>query len=162
MSFQEQIKASKAIGAGNYDAAIAAYKRILEEKKDDPFALSMLAFCYEWKGQSGRAILYADKVLARFPDNFDMLLISARYWSESDDERAYQFVCRALENTAQAASDFPRWLLWLMKPLAIFKKYRGLEEKARGDATAHKKYKEEHLNWAREYKAWYELKKESE
>ena len=162
MSFQDQMEVTHAISVRNYDAAITACKRILNDNKDDAFANSTLAICYEWKGESELAIMYADNVLARFPNDLDMLLVAARYWSEIDDDRAYPFVCRTLENEARTTSGVPTWLLWLMKPLSIFGRFRGIEEKARNDMQAHGKYKEEQLAWAREYKTWYELQKASE
>ena len=94
--------AARAIGTKNYAAAIEACKRMLSENKADYFAISMIAFCYEWNGDIANAIIYADKFLARFPNGLDMLLLSARYWATNgDDERSYHFVCRAIENRSE-------------------------------------------------------------
>lgn len=153
--------ASRAIGTKNYDTAIDAYKRLIDENKDDYHAIGMLAFCYEWKGDIAQAIIYADKFLSRFPSDLQMLLLSARYWAQSgDEERAYQFVNRALENSDEKTHEIPRWPFKLLKPLSIFfKKLRGLEEKAERGEQINRKYREDQLNWAKEYKTWYESKR---
>jgi tetratricopeptide (TPR) repeat protein len=161
LSFREQIKASKAIGAKNYDAAIDTYKKMLDEHKEDYFATSMLAFCYEWKGDIAQAITYADKFLTRFPDDLEMLLLSARYWAQSgDEEKTYQFVRRALENSSVKTHKIPKWSFKLMKPLSFFKKFRGLEEKAEKDEQTFRKNREEQLNRAKQYRAWFESNKQ--
>jgi tetratricopeptide (TPR) repeat protein len=160
LSFRDQMIASKAIGAKNYDTAIDAYKRILDENKEDCHATGMLAFCYEWKGDIARAIIHADNFLNRFPNDLQMLLLSARYWAQSgDEERAYGFVCRALENAHEKAYKVPKWFFKLLKPLSIFKKFRGLEEKVERGEQINGKYREDQLNWAKQYKAWYESNK---
>ena len=164
MSFRDQMIASRAIGSKNYDTAIDAYKRLLIENKEDYHATGMLAFCYEWKGDIAQAIIYADKFLTRFPNDLQMLLLSARYWAQSrDEERTYSFVCRALENANEETHEIPRWPFKLLKPLSIFfKRLRGLEEKAERGEQINKKYREDQLNWAKQYKAWYESKQSTE
>lgn len=163
MSFRDQMIASRAIGANNYDTAITAYKRILEEDKEDYQAIGMLVFCYEWKGDIAQAIIYADKFLARFPNDLQMLLLSARYWAQSgDEERTYQLVNRALENSNEKTYEIAKWPFKLMKPLSIFKKFRELEEKAAKGEQINRKYREDQLNWAKQYKAWYESKQATE
>lgn len=152
--------ASRAIGAENYDDAIDAYKRMLDENKEDYHAIGMLAFSYEWNRDIAQAIIYADKFLSRFPNDLQMLLLSARYWAQTrDEERTYRFVCRALENSNEETHKIPRWPFKLLKPLSLFfKKLRGLEEKAENGEQINQKYREDQLNWARQYKAWYESK----
>ena len=163
MSFREHMTASRAIGAKNYDKAIDACKKMLDENKEDYVAISMLAFCYEWKGDLAQAIIYADKFLTRVPNNLPMLLLSARYWAKSgDEERTYKFVCRAIENAAIKEPDIPRWIFWIIKPLSIFKKFRGFEEKALRDEQSYREYKTDQLHWARKYKTWYESKQSTE
>lgn len=163
MSFREMMKASSAIGGKNYDAAIDACKRMLDQNKEDYFATSMIAMCYEWKGDIAQAIIYADKLLNRFPNDLEMLLLSARYWAQSGDEdRTYQFVNRALEHSNEKTHEIPKWPFKLMKPLSIFKKFRGLEEKSEKDEQIFRKDREEQLNWSKQYKAWYESKKATE
>lgn len=163
MPLLNRAKVSKAIGSGDYDAAIEACRQMLADDKEDYFALSTLAFCHEWKGDTGRAVFYADRLLARFPNDLDMLLLTARYWSESgDEERTYRFVCRAIEHSAEKTPGIPSWLFWLMKPLTILKKFRDLEDQARYDIQGCRKYRVDHLIWANEYKTWYEWKNKSE
>jgi tetratricopeptide (TPR) repeat protein len=160
LSLRDQLRASRAIGAKNYDEAIDLCKRMLEKNSEDYNAISMLAVCYEWKGDIAQAIIYADKFLSRVPNELNMLLMSARYWAQSgDEERTYTCVCRAIESANKKEPEIPRWLFWLMKPLSIFKKFRGLEKKAELDAQSYRDYKKNQLDWAKKYKAWYESKK---
>jgi tetratricopeptide (TPR) repeat protein len=164
LSFRDQMIVSKAIGAKNYDAAIEVYKRMLNENKENYEATFMLAFCYEWTGNLAQAIIYADKFLTRFPNDLQMLLLSARYWAHSgDEERTYRFACRALENSDEKIYRIPKWPFKLLKPLSLFfKKFRGLEAKATRGEEINRKYKEDQLKWAKQFKAWFESKKATE
>jgi len=163
LSFRENMIAAKAIGSKNYPAAIESCKRMLSENEEDYFAIAMLAYCYEWGGDIANSIIYADKYLSRFPNDLDMLLLSARYWSTSgDEERSYNFVCRAMENRTEKPTEIPNWLFFLLKPISILKKYRGLETKAKEGVQIDKQWKTDNLEWARQYKTWYESKLETE
>ncbi len=163
MSFREQMIAARAIGSKNYTAAIESCKRMLNENNDDYFAIAMLAYCYEWVGDIANSIIYADKYLARSPNDLDMLLLSARYWAKSgDEERSYHFVCRAIEYRLETQTEIPKWLFWLLKPFSILKRYRGLEKNAREGVQINKQWKSDNLEWAKRYKEWYESKLETE
>jgi hypothetical protein len=163
LSFQEKMIAAKAIGSKNYPAAIKSCKRMLSENEEDYFAIAMLAYCYEWGGAIANSIIYADKYLARFPNDLDMLLLSARYWATSgDEERSYNFVCRAMKNRTETPAEIPNWLFWLLKPFSILKKYRGIETKAKEGVQIDTQWKADNLEWARQYKIWYESKLETE
>ncbi len=163
MSFREQIIAARAIGSKNYSAAIESCKRMLSENDSDYYAIAMLAYCYEWGGDIANSIIYADKYLARFPNDLDMLLLSARYWATSgDEERSYHFVCRAIENRSETPAEIPNWLFWLLKPFSLLKKYRGLEKNAKEGVQINKQWKADNLEWAKRYKEWYESKLEAE
>ena len=56
MSFSKNLKASAAIGAGDYETAIDIYEKKLDEDADDYLSLTMLAQCYEWKEDMDTAI----------------------------------------------------------------------------------------------------------
>lgn len=159
MSFREKMIVAKAIGSRNYSGAIESCKRMLSENEEDYFAIALLAYCYEWGDDIANSIIYADKYLARFPNDVDMLLLSARYWATSgDEERSYDFVCRAIENRLETPKEIPNWLFWLIKPFSILNKYRGLEKNAREGVQLNKQWKEDNLEWATQYKEWYESK----
>jgi tetratricopeptide (TPR) repeat protein len=160
MSYLEELKASKAIGAGNYDIAIDLYKKRLEEDESDQDALSRLAMYYEWKGDMESAIQYANKRLAHNPRDFHTLLLAARYWSKNGNEdQTYNYACRALENVPRAKPhDIPKVIYWLCKFLSIFKRFRGLYSEAKRSQSGYEKYYKENIEWARQYKEWYESK----
>jgi tetratricopeptide (TPR) repeat protein len=159
LNISKQLKASKAVGAKNYDLAIEQYIKILESNQKDQFALTMLAHCYEQKGDKVNALNYASRVLDQDPRDFEMLLLSARFWSElGDEERSYNYACRVIENAQEFTPAPPTWLLRLLKPLSIFKKFRGIENKAKIDWSNHANYKKDSVKWAKKYKEWYELK----
>ena len=158
MNFTKQLKASKAVGAKNYDLAIEEYKKILETNEKDQFALTMLAHCYEQKDDKISALNYASRVLEQDPNDFEMLMLSARFWSElGDEDRSYNYACRVIENAPQSY-ELPAWVLKILKALSKFNKFRGLENKAKTDWSNHEHYKKDSLKWAKQYKAWYELK----
>lgn len=159
MSFRDEMRASKAIGAKNYDVAIEVFKKRIETDRTDSEALSMLAHCYEWKGDRETALEYANQGLAQNPKDFYLLLLAARYWSEKKDEdQTYNYACRALENVPRAEpEDVPKAIYFLFKILSVFKKkYRKLESKAREDEVEFKKHYKESIGWAWKYKQWYE------
>ncbi len=159
MNFTKQLKASKAVGSKNYDLAIEEYKRILEANEKDQFALTMLAHCCEQKDDKINALNYASRVLDQDPNDFEMLMLSARFWSElGDEDRSYNYACRVVENAPQLYPELPTWVLKILKALLTFKKFRGLEDKAKNDWSNHEHYKKDSLEWAKQYKAWYEVK----
>jgi len=160
MKFSDRMRASKAIGSRNYDLAIEEYKKIIAADEKDSFALTMLAACYEWKGDMETALKYANQTLAQNPKNFYMLLLAARYWSNKDDEdQTYNYACRALENVPREEFENIRKVInFIFGLCSIFKKYRGLEARAKKDEIEFKKYYKESIEWAIQYKQWYEAK----
>lgn len=159
MSFNEDLKASSAIGKGDYETAIEIYKNKLEDDEKDYFALTMLANCYEWKEDMEKAIEYANKVLVTNPTDFSMLFLAARYWSSLKDiDRTYHYACRAVENPPEVLPEIPRWIFWFFKPLSIFPRFRNLEERMKKDVAKHKLRGMDDLKWAKKYKKWYEVK----
>lgn len=120
----------------------------------------MLAMCHELNNDKTNALKYAGHVLEIDPNDFEMLLLYARCWSElGDEERIYHYVCRAIKNAEKLSPELPRWFFKMIKSLSIFKKFRGLENKARIEHSNNVKYREEWLEWAQKYKTWYEDKK---
>ena len=117
------MRASQAVGSKNYDAAIEIYKKAIETDPADYFALSMLAHCYEWKGDGETALNYANKQLAQYPKDFYTLILAARCWAKKDNEdQTYNYVCRALENVPRAEpEDIPKITYLIFKVCSIFK-----------------------------------------
>jgi tetratricopeptide (TPR) repeat protein len=154
------MNASKAIGSKNYDIAIDIYKKRLEADESDLFALSMIAHCYDWKGDREIALKYANKLLAQDPTNFEMLLLAARYWSHNNNEdQTYSYACRALENVPHSKpDDIPIWVYWLLKFLSIFKRFKRLESRVKESGLKYEKYHKDSIEWAWQYKKWYEEK----
>jgi hypothetical protein len=164
MSYLEELKASKAIGAGNYDIAIDIYKKRLEADESDQQALSEIAMCYGWKGDMESSMQYVNKLLAQNPANFHMLLLAAKYWSsKSNQAQTYNYACRALENVPSSKpEDIPKVIYWLCKFLSIFKRFRGLYSAAKRSQSGYEKYYKENIQWARQYKEWYDSKLRSQ
>jgi tetratricopeptide (TPR) repeat protein len=154
------MRTSKAIGAKNYDIAIDEYKKRLETDGTDQEALSMIALCYGWKGDLEHAIPYANKRLAHDPTDFHMLLLSAKYWSNNGNEdQTYNYVCRVLENVPRSEpEDMHKSFYWLLKFLSIFKRFQGLQSVAKESQVGYEKYYKDNIEWARQYKEWYEAK----
>ncbi len=160
MTLLDEMRASKAVGSKNYDVAIEIYKKRLEADETDSFALFMLAHCYEWKGNREAALEYANKRLAQDPKDFYTLLLAARYWSDKNNEdQAYNYACRVLENVPRAEpEDIPKVLYFILKLLSVFKRFRRLVSKAKEGDLEFKKHHKESIEWAWQYKQWYEAK----
>jgi tetratricopeptide (TPR) repeat protein len=160
MTFFDEIRASKAVGSKNYDVAIEIYKKRLEADERDSFALSMLAYCYKWKGDREAALEYVNKRPAQDPKDFYMLLLAARCWSEKDNEdQTYNYACRAIENVPRAEpEDIPKLIYFMLKPLSIFTRFRRLASKVKESDFKFKKHYRESIEWAWQYKQWYETK----
>jgi tetratricopeptide (TPR) repeat protein len=160
MHFRDRIIAARAIGSENYDDAIAVYKKSLETDIDESETLIMLALCYEWKGEIESALQYANKRLAQNPNDYEMLLLAARCWSERENEdQTYNYVCRAIENVPYSEPpEPPRVVFSIFKLLSLFKRFRALDSKAKKDNAAYNEYHKENIEWAFNYKEWYEAK----
>ena len=154
------MSAAKAAGAGDYDAAIDLYKKSLIKDQKDIIALNMIALCYEWKGDLENAVQYANKSLAINPIDFDMLMLAARYWRKmNDDDKTYHYACRIIENPPEPFPSIPKWLFWVVKPLSlIFKGLRNIEERSTNDFAENERNNAKGVEWAKEFKIWYESK----
>ena len=157
MSFNEDIKASKAIGSGDYNTAIKIYTSRLEKDENDLISLQMLACCYEWKDDKERTIEYANKALVVDPNNFSMLMVAARYWlSLNDADRTFLYACRVVDNPPIQVPEIPKWVFCILKPLSIFRRFRHFEKNTKMDLSKNDERDEDNLKWANEYKVWYE------
>ena len=159
LSFKEQvIDATRALRDNDYDKAIAIYKKGLAENEKETALAKSIAQCYGWKGDLDSAIEYADMVLAVEPNDHEMLMLSARYWSDKENlEMTYKFVCRLLENPPEQIEKVSRWVFGIIKPFSlVFKNFRGIEEKSKRAFEDAKRKREARLKWARDFKEWYE------
>ena len=158
MRYLDNMRASKAIGAKKYDVAIEIYKRMYEEDKNDPYALSMLAICYEWNDQKDLAFNYANQRVSQDPNDFQMLLVTARYWAANNNSKeTYNIVCRILENAPSVeTANMPKLFIAVLRLLSKFKKYQGIESRAIEDTEEYNKDIRESIAWAKKYKEWFE------
>ena len=152
------IKAAKAIGAGNYDAAIAAYERNLRGTREDALALSMIAQCYEWKGDAANAIKYAERALSADPNDFNSLSVAARYWNSMKDEgQTYRYACRILENLPEPLPEVPNVILLALHPfIRISRRLRDFANQVSADFSDVTESDRKIIEWARGFKHWYE------
>jgi tetratricopeptide (TPR) repeat protein len=159
LSFKEQVlDATRALRDNDYDKAIAIYKKGLAENEKETALAKGIAQCYGWKGDLDSAMEYADMVLALEPNDHEMLMLSARYWSDKEDlDMTYKFVCRILENPPEQIEKVSRWVFGVIKPLSlVLKNFRGIEEKSKRAFEDAKRKREARLKWARDFKEWYE------
>ncbi len=157
---QQEMRLSAAIGKKEYDDAISICNEMLEADEYDPFALSMIAQCYEWKDDYENALLFASKCLEKNSGDFSMLILAARHWSmKKDEDKTYYYVCRALENRIYYSPVIPGWVNWFIKLLSFFKKYQNIEEKVKMDQINHENRQKEEIKWAMDFKKWYESEK---
>ena len=160
MSFRENKRAVAAIATRQYGIAIDIYKKRVEANAADTEALLFLAHCYEWNGEIELALQYANKCLAQDPTEFQMLLLVARCWCEKkNDEQTYNYVCRAIENVPYSEpEESPKIFYLILKCLSVFKRFRGIEARARKGMLKWRKDHKESVQWALNYKRWYESK----
>ena len=164
-SFKELIiDATAAMGDGDYDTAITIYEREIQENNKETYAVSIkaIAQCYGWKGDLESAIEYADKALTLDPDDFQMLMLAARYWHDKqNEEMTYKYICKVIENPPTEEEQIPQFVFWIMKPFALFfKNLRNIEKKAKNAFDESEQKNKEWIEWAKEYKNWYESKGE--
>ena len=164
VSLREDLKASNAIGARNYDVAIDIYKKRIASNESTPEDICLLAFCYAWKDDIESALYYANKRLAQNPTDFHVLLLTARCWFKKNDaDQTYNYACRALENVPYFEPNDPcKKFYFILKLLSIFKRFRGIYFKAKEGHLRFKKQHKEDIDWAWKYKVGYEEKKRLE
>lgn len=160
MNKRAEKKAEKAIRKKDYDSAIKIYTEVLEENENDSTALSWIAHCYEWKGDLGQAVIFAERYLKHNSSDFDMLSLVNRYWSGKEDkEKIYQFACRLIENAPDRLPDMPNWIFWLLSPLILLARLIGVKdfkERTNQVLLSRNREIEKSLEWARKTKTLYE------
>lgn len=157
MNFKAQMEAGKTVGSKDYNAIIELFEARLKADDKDLQALMMLATYYDKVGNSEAAIESATKALAILPTDFEMLVLAAGHWHEQKDhERAYHYVCRAVENPPKTGPGVAKLILPILRVVSVFKKYRNIEKRAREEMANHEHNARARLDWARGYKSWYE------
>lgn len=161
MRFYLMMKISQAVGRGDSSAVISNCERILESYPRDLFALAMLAEYSNRLEQQNKAIEYAKQALEIDPNSLSMSrLLADIYYKLEEYDHAYDYVNRALSvhPTHKYRSYRTTPLSWLIKIVALLPKYRGLYQKSTNEFKALDAYEKEWLEWAQEYKTWYEEK----
>ena len=159
MSYSDELRASRAIGAKDYAKAIEIYEELLEDDQDHPNAPGELAMWYERLGDYENSIRYANIALEKDPTSYTILMVAARYWSRKNDEGlTYHFACRVLKSSQY---EYPK-LMWfvnlILGALSIFKKGVNAGKRAKKDQESYKEYVKDSLRWANEIKNEYEAK----
>jgi tetratricopeptide (TPR) repeat protein len=156
-----------AIRNENYDTAIDIYQKMMADNEKDikTIAVKGIADCYAWKGDLEKAIEYADKALTVEPNDSQMLMLVARYWHiKQNEEMTYKFVCRFIENPPSEKNEhIPKITFWILNPFSLFfKNLRNIEKKAIDAISENNRKNKEKMMWAKEYKKWYEKKREQD
>jgi len=77
---------------GNYERAIQAYEKLLEENPDIYIINQNIGNCYFQLEQYDKAVEYYEKILVGDPENTEaMLLIGKAYENKGDDEKALEW-----------------------------------------------------------------------
>ncbi len=164
MKFAENIKASKAIGADDFDTAIQIYKKRIENDETDIVSLKMIANCYCWKDDDENSFYYATKALKIEPEDFNMHFLVAMYWlSRKENKNVYKSVSLALENPPEVISKLPKLTILIVKLIGCifwFKK-KNLSKSIDDYCNSYNEENEAKLKWAREFKDWYESNTEN-
>lgn len=151
------MKATRAIGAGRYDQAIALYESVLERDPEDIFASAMLAQCYEWKGDTAIALHHAVRQLSRVPEDIDTLLIAARCaMAQGDEQLTYHFACRVTEVPEKPEFEMPSWMFAMIKPIELIPRFRGFRRRVEQGVTKHRNQMTRGREWAEAYRRTYE------
>ncbi|MCH7635416.1 MAG: hypothetical protein IIA36_12115 [Proteobacteria bacterium] len=152
------MKVARAIGRSDYPTAIRYLHEGMAANGENTYDLAMIAHCHHWMGSDQEALDYGTRVLVRDPCDSDMLRLVARiYQDRGDDERAYLYVCRALENPPKPLEDIPRFFMAVLRVLSIiFPRLRKVDT----DKSLHSfnKRQRDWQAWAEEWKEWYEKK----
>lgn len=160
-TFKEEVyEPANALGKGDYDNVIEIHKKYLNS--EDPKSLlstfTILAKCYDWKGDTENGYINAKKALELAPNDFDMLVIVTRYWFEQKNEdKTYEFVVKTLSSEPPQPSKPSIFLLIFLKLLSLFsKKYNHSAKELSNSVSKTNKRNSEITKWAIQYKTWYE------
>ena len=157
MSWRTNWRAMRALGSGDYQKVIQTFEDTLKRDPHDPYANGIVARCYEWLSEPRLALQHAERYLAAVPSDADTLLLAARCSLEiGEEEEAYRYARAALSVPITRHAPVPQWLLWLLKPLELFPKLRGLGKRAVEDFEEGNTRMERSIRWAKEYVEWYE------
>ncbi len=151
------MKVARAIGRDDFATAIRYLKGGIAANGENAYDLGMLAHCHNWMGSDQEALDYGMRALAHDPCDLSMLrLVTHIYRDRGEEEQAYLYVCRALENPPEPIEDIPRYLMAVWRLLSIL--IPRLKKKADPDKALHNYYKKEQgwQAWAEEWKEWYE------
>ncbi len=152
------MKVARAIGRDDFATAIRYLKEGIAANGESAYYLYMIAECHENIGSDQEALDYGTRALAHDPCDLDTLqLVTRIYQDRGEDERAYLYVCRALENPPEAIEDIPRFLMAVLRVLSII--YPRLKK-----VDPHKSFhnfnkrQRDWQAWAEDWKEWYEKK----
>ena len=152
------MKFNRAVGRSDYPTAIRCMKKGIAADGENSYYLSMIAYCHHWMGSDQEALDYGTRVLVRDPCDPEMLRLVARiHRDRGDDERAYIYVCRALENPPKPLEDVPRFFMAVWRLLSILIPRL---KKVDPDKSLHSfnKRQQDWQAWAEDWKERYEKK----
>ncbi len=156
--FIRKIKAVRAMGRGDLPTAIRYLKEGMAAKGENAFDLFVVAWCHDHMGSDQEALDYGTRALAHDPCDLDTLqLVTRIYQDRGEDERAYLYVCRALESPSDVVVDFPRLLVAVWRVLFTFiPRVKGADP----NKLIHSVNKKRHdwQAWAEDWKEGYENK----
>ena len=152
-------KQLKAIWAGyakkDYPLAIKHYEEVISKGKSSPNILYTIAFFHKELKNFDTAIEYCEKALQQDPNHyFTLQVMSEVYAKKGDEEKAYQYILRALPNRPPPLPDQAQGVVKFGKALL---KVFGLEDKE--DTLRKMWYDSEEIEWctwAIQFKSEYE------
>jgi len=152
------LKAARAFDKGDYREAIRLLEDAIEAHGDESAAIRKIAYSYMQLGEHEMAIEWGSRGLALEPRDTELLqLLAGCYSHQGDHDRAYQCICRALEQPSRKPIAPGQWLQRLFGFLPFGAKRRGQGRGVAGRGLA--KTAQDGNDWrlrAAEYKTWYE------
>jgi tetratricopeptide (TPR) repeat protein len=150
------LRAMRLINKGDYHRGIDVCKEILDAGENSAEPFYWISYSYKSLDDIDNAVIYAEKALWRDPNHFHaLLLLSSIYESKNDYEKAYEYVCRALANPPAPPQPPPKWFDRLMKMFLVIAGRRSMENELKENYIMEREDRE-WLNWAKEFKEWYE------
>ena len=153
-----ELKSARAFGKGDYREVIRILENAVEAHRDETTAIWKIAYSYMQLDEHDLAIEWGSRGLALEPDNPELLEILAGCYSiKGDHDRAYQCICRALEQPTRKPIELGWWERGLLRLFSLHPKLRRVDP----DRTQRglNKVAQDHNEWrgrAAEYKKWYE------
>ncbi len=152
------MKAVRAMGRGDLPTAIRYLKEGMAAKGENAFDLFVVAWCHDRMGSDQEALDYGTRALAHDPCDLGTLqLVTRIYQDRGEEERAYIYVCRALESPPKPSEINPRFLMAVWRLFFIF---NPRIKRADPNKLIHNYYKKEQdwQAWAEDWKEGYEKK----